>query len=305
MRRNSTTTSLFQHPATVTDSVAIANATCNFLKDALGLEFIYNRSFGTEPNIYPTLALTDFQCEYDFLESTGPLEIEYQITPTYEIPRTHTPFGLLNRDLPPMYEIWTSILTYLYDVPVRTVGTTVEVLSTRVKSEIASASPYQLYTNLVTTVKPYTQFFQLKDLIISYVGTGGVPVKASDRRAVVNATCAFIINSLPAWGFDTSSMTVSNIDCKLKSHKSNGIPLVLTYDVEATVDVGPTLDDFTAYLENDDQDAFAFPIEIMFENRFFRNETLDEMNTFVNNAIGPNNPYYNYTYVEIEQFLDY
>jgi hypothetical protein len=290
-------------PASVADSTAIASATCNFLRDALGNGFIYIRNFNQTG--YPTNNLTDFQCQYEFVESAGPLSIMYQITTTYDLPKTHAPNFWVNQEHPYVFELYWAMLTYLDDVPVRTIGTTEEVMSTRIKNEIASTSQYQSYTKLVATVEPFTQFYSLKDLIISYIGKGGVPVKASDRKAVVDATCTYLRNTFPL-DYPTESVTISNFGCKLKSHSSNGIPLVLTYDVDITLTVGPVLDTFTLYTELKDQDFLKFSIDRMFEDRYFYPENITlEMSTFVNNAIGPNNPFYNYTKVSIVQFLEY
>jgi hypothetical protein len=115
-------------PATKADSTAIATATCNFLRDALGNGFIYTTNFNTTG--FPTTTLTRFQCESETfdLEGPGPLQIEYEITVTYRIPKNHSPNILLNQELPELFKVWTAIISYLQDMPVRTIGTTEEVM---------------------------------------------------------------------------------------------------------------------------------------------------------------------------------
>jgi hypothetical protein len=291
-------------PATEADSTAIGTATCNFLRDALGNGFAYTRNYNTT-STFPTMTLTNFECEYDTIEmdGPGPLQIEYEITVTYTIPKKHSPNVFLNSPLPYLDEVWIAILKYMQDIPVRTVGETEDVMSTRVKSEIATTSPYQVYTNLIPTVQPYTLTFQLKPLIASYLGVGSIPVKASDRKAVVTASCAYIKRELPiAW--TTDSMTLSNIGCRLRNHNSSALPLQILYNVDVTVSYGPSLDTNTYYLDNDESVTIAFDVQRMFEDKWYSNKTL-EMSTFVNDLIGPNNTYYNYSRLSLVRYLNY
>jgi hypothetical protein len=153
------------------------------------------------------------------------------------------------------------------------------------------------------TVEPYTQVFHLKDLIVSYLGTGGIPVKVRSRQAVVASSCEYIRTELSLY-WTTDSMTLSNVACTQKSHNSSALPLRITYDVDVTATYGPSLDTQTYYLEDNEAIEFSFDVELMFEDKFYDNKTL-EMSTFVNNAIGPTNTYYNYSGVSIVRYLNY
>jgi hypothetical protein len=288
------------------DTKAIGTATCNFIQDALNNGFFYTRNL-EYTNDSPTTFLRSFKCRYDPIQTeSGVLQIEYTFIPTFEMPRNINPNPFLSQNQLFLNAVWTSIISYFQDKPVQTVGITEEVMSVRVKEEIAPTSPYQLYTEIVPTVTPYTQVFNVKDLVITYIGTGGVPVTASDTQAVVDSSCAYIIENLP-YSFKSLGAVFSNIECSLLSSSNTGGPLQITYDVVVTIVVGPTLSPDHYYLENAQQDDFAFEIEVMLKDRFyiFEETPLPEMSAKVKEAIGPNNPYYSYTKVIIKQFLQY
>jgi hypothetical protein len=294
-------------PVTTDDTKAIGSATCNFIHDALKNGFFYARHFNYTGT--PTVFLKDFKCFYERIKSTstGPVQIEYKFIPSFQVPKDVNPNPFWNIGQVELYEVWPAIINYLMDMPVRTTGVTEEVMSTRVKGQIASTSPYQLYSKIIPTVKPFTQVFYVKDLEITYRGTGGVPVTSRDRNAVADATCGYIVENLPhEW--NTESVTLSDIKCRLKSSSDTKGAFRLLYDVIVTVSVGPSLTPDSVYLENKEhQDFFAFGIERMFEDRFGRllEPTKPEMSTKVKEAIGPSNPFYSYTGVEIKQFISY
>jgi hypothetical protein len=290
---------------TARNALSVVKSTCNFIRDAIRNGFLYTMQGETEDG---SISLVDFKCWRDSIPATpGPLQIAYRIIPTLEMSPNATFNGFGNRNFPTSSDIWTAIISYFLDTSVRTSAAGEELMSTRVKREIEPTSPHQSFTEISPTVTPFSQAIQTKQFVTTYNSTGGVLVTSNATADVVNSTCNFIRNAFPEY-WNSASIVVSSVDCRMVSTSNNAGPFRVTYRVVPTLLVGPLLSPNDFYpltsMEKEDMEIY---IESLFRDRIgISSPAADDpdnvlfMSTTVKNEIGQSNPYFSYSNIVVK-----